>query len=161
MRGLPALRKKIAVRPQSGPEVNVDQTLVYYELAGANRWLRRWPQLWNIARGEFGWIGNRPLSPQDAAALETDFERLWLAAPVGLISLADALCCAQAFGNESRAHASFYAVQANWKMDLSILLRVLSASLFGVQHRGGIEGLPVPFRSSVLKGEELSENRGL
>src|SRR6185436_17936568 len=87
--------------------------------------IRRWPQLWSIVCGDFTWVGNRPLSPTDAAELATDFERLWLVAPVGLISLADAEACADFLSDQARAHASYYAVQAHWKMDLNIIMRVL------------------------------------
>src|SRR5207248_8172738 len=132
-RGQPALRKKIAACPHSRSVAPLDQKVVYYELPSVNRWLRRWPQLWNLMRGDFTWIGNRPLSPADAGALRNDFERLWLAAPIGLISLADAVGCARAFGDEARAHASFYAVQANWRLDCSIFVRALLGSLFGIK----------------------------
>ena len=161
MRGQPAWRKKVAVCSQPDAEIKLDETLAYYELASENRWLRRWPQLWNVARGQFTWIGNRPLSPEDASALNSDFERLWLAAPIGMISLADAVGCAQAFNDEAHAHASFYAALANWKTDVSIFAQVLSASLLGVKPRSKTIGLPAPFRAGVLKGEELSENSGL
>ena len=61
--------------------------------------------------------------------MSNDFERLWLTAPIGLISLADAEGCLEAFGDEARAHASYYAVQASWRLDLSILLRALANGL--------------------------------
>src|SRR5206468_11323241 len=102
------------------------------------------PQLWNIARGQFTWVGNRPLSPADAAALANEFERLWLAAPIGLVSLADALGCPQAFSDEARAHASYYAVKANWRLDCSIFLRALIVLLFGYCTMSATEELLVP-----------------
>jgi len=129
--GGPALRRKQAVRPHAGPSASPPPLVSYYELASVNRWLRRWPQLWNIARGQFTWVGNRPLSPADAAELANEFERLWLAAPIGLVSLAAALGCPQAFSDEARAHASYYAVKANRWLDCSIFLRAISASLLG------------------------------
>jgi len=98
-------------------------------LIGTNPWLRRWPQLWNVARGEFAWVGNRPLAQRDAARLGTEFDRLWLTVPIGLVSLADAQGCAESFNDEARAHANFYATQANWRLDLSILARALFAGV--------------------------------
>ena len=86
---------------------------------------RSWPQLLNIVRGDFAWVGNRPLGPVEVAQLESEFDRLWLAAPIGLISLADAEGVAGAFTDEARACASFYAVRADWRLDLSILARAL------------------------------------
>jgi len=152
LRGNPLLRKKQAVCPQSRTAAALDHRLVYYELASVNRWLRRWPQLWNVIRGEFTWVGNRPLSPSDAAELRNEFERLWLAAPIGLISLADAAGCAQSFSDEARAHASYYAVKANWRLDWRIVARALGASLFGVRPAAQTEAMAVSFRPPVVKG---------
>lgn len=121
--GRPALRPVVGVRPRGQAGPRGETVLTYYELENAPGWLRRWPQLWNVARGEFTWVGNRPLRPDQAEQLANDFERLWLAAPVGLFSLADTMGCTDAFGDEARAHASFYAVQANRRLDWSILRR--------------------------------------
>ncbi|MBL9138744.1 MAG: sugar transferase [Verrucomicrobiales bacterium] len=97
----------------------------YHELNGVSGIWRRWPQLLNVARGEFAWVGNRPLSPEQAADLYTDFERLWLSVPPGIVSLADAEQCPDPVGDEARAHASFYAVQRNLSQDLHILGKAL------------------------------------
>lgn len=123
----PAFRKHIAVRALGSERILGRQPVVYYELENARGWMRRWPQLWNVVRGEFAWVGNRPLKPDQADQLTNEFERLWLAAPIGLFSLADALGCIDTFDDETRAHASFYAVQANWRWDWSILNRALAA----------------------------------
>jgi hypothetical protein len=125
LNGRPALKRQVAVRPRAPGAPG--ESLRYYELT--NDWLRRWPQLWNIASGTFAWVGNRPLSQKEAGSLTSDFERLWLSAPIGFISLADAERCPEAFSEEAQAHASFYAVQANWRLDLAILKRVLLAPL--------------------------------
>ena len=96
----------------------------YSELAGFQGKWRRWPQLWNIVRGEFTWVGNRPLTREQAAQLETEFEQLWLAAPVGIFSLADTFNDLNEFSDEARTHSSFYAVRANRRMDRDILCRL-------------------------------------
>jgi hypothetical protein len=155
-RGQPAMRRKVAFRPHARATSAYGQRLVYYELASINRWLRRWPQLWNVMRGDFTWIGNRPLSPPDAEALRNEFERLWLAAPIGLISLADAVGCPQAFNDEARAHAAFYAVKANRRLDCSIFVGALAASLFGIHRRQRNEEsveAAASFRPEIMKGE--------
>jgi Bacterial sugar transferase len=125
LNGRPAFELAEAARPQASGALG--EPLHYYKLTNTNHWLRRWPQLWNIAAGTFAWVGNRPLSPAEAGSLANDFERLWLSAPIGLFSLADAEGCPAGFSDEARAHASFYAVQANWRLDLVILKRVLLA----------------------------------
>jgi len=130
LRGQSALRPLVAVRPHSaGPSVAVD-VLTYHEFTAVGDWLKRWPQLWKVARGEFAWVGNRPLSPAAVLLLASDFERLWLKAPIGLFSLADAEACAELFDQEARGLASFYAMRANWRLDLAILSRVLGFRLF-------------------------------
>ncbi|HXI72156.1 MAG TPA: sugar transferase [Verrucomicrobiae bacterium] len=132
-RGLPALRPRSAMRPhRSGAVALPGDTLVYHELTGAPGWLRRWPQLWNVARGDFAWIGNRPINPGQAARLTSEFERLWLTAPIGLISLADTEVCAGCSSVEARAHASYYAVQMNWRLDLAVFARALFVVAFGM-----------------------------
>ena len=103
-------------------------------------------------RGDLTWVGNRPLSPTDAAELRNEFERLWLAAPIGMISLADAAGCPQAFNDEARTHASYYAVKANWRLDCRIVARALGASLFGVRPAAQTEAMAVSFRPPVVKG---------
>lgn len=123
IRNQPSLREMRAVRPQVGEGPALKETVRYYELANGRSFFRVWPQLWNIVRGDFAWVGNRPLGPAEVAQLESEFDRLWLAAPIGLISLADAEGVAEAFTDDARACASFYAVRANWRLDLSILAR--------------------------------------
>ena len=152
-RGVPALRRVVAVRPQSGGTTVPAGELICHELTEAGGLLRRWPQLWNVVRGEFAWVGNRPLPPAAAADLLHDFERLWLAAPAGLVSLADAEGCPDPFGDEARAHASYYAVRRNWRLDMSILARVLTAAVAGVPRLLQREDSFLTFREPVTKQE--------
>gem|GEM_PF-383135 len=142
------LRSAQAVQPpdQKGKP---GRLITYYELASARGWWRRWPQLWNIVRGEFSWVGNRPLSPFQSSKLATDFERCWLAAPIGLFSQADAENCAENFSDEARAHASFYAAQANWRFDLRILRRIFLNALRRLVQ-------PAPGEPSTAKTAELN-----
>lgn len=132
-RGLQMLRPRIAVRPRaSGVVAMPGDTVIYHELTGAHGWLRRWPQLWSVARGDFAWIGNRPLSPVQTARFSNDFERLWLTAPIGLISLADVEGCTDCLKIETRAHASFYAAQVNWRQDWNIFARAIFLLMTGM-----------------------------
>jgi hypothetical protein len=133
LRGRPWVRPRLATRPTVPPAVSVPgDTLVYYELTSGGPWMRRWPQLLNIVRGDFAWVGNRPLSPHEAASLSNDFECLWLAAPVGLVSLADTEACFDFSSDDTRAHASYYAAQADWRLDLAIFARVSFFYVFGL-----------------------------
>jgi hypothetical protein len=121
LRGQPAFHPLIAVRPYHSTGPGTMATLVFHELSRGGLFLRVWPQLWNIFKGDFAWVGNRPLSPSQVADLSNDFERLWLAAPIGLFSLAQAEGAIDSL--ETRACASLYALQANWRLDLSIIAR--------------------------------------
>jgi hypothetical protein len=154
LRGQPALRPLVAVRPRTSNLRTPGDVLLYYELAGVKGWLRRWPQLWSIACGDFAWVGNRPLSPDQAAQLSNDFERLWLAAPLGLISLADAEASGAAFSDEACAHASFYAAEANWRLDMSILGRALFRFGFGFPFWRVREQFARLLRSSGAEGRQ-------
>jgi NDP-sugar pyrophosphorylase family protein len=120
--GQSVFRRRRAVAPS--PRGLRRDIVLYFELAQARGVMRRWPQLWSIARGNFSWVGNRPLNRSEAAKLTNDFELLWLEAPLGLISQADAEGCPN-FSDEGRAHASFYAVQSGWRLDTRIIRKAL------------------------------------
>jgi hypothetical protein len=122
-RGEPLLRRRDAVQAPSTSST-LTRHWHYAELTGLSHPWCRWPQLWKVARGQFAWVGNRPLSPTQASRLESDFDRLWLAVAPGLVSLADAEGASDPSAEETRAHASFYAVQHSWRSDLAILWRV-------------------------------------
>lgn len=129
VRGDSPLVLRLGVRPKRNVRSSAMETFAYYELAAGRNWLRRWPQFWNVVRGDLTWVGNRPLRPTQALALANDFERLWLAAPVGLVSLADAHGCSDQLSDEVCAHASYYAVNASRRLDWFVLTRGLYRAL--------------------------------
>jgi hypothetical protein len=126
--GRPLLARHHGVVPGRATQ---DATFGYLELPVFQGWARRWPQLLNVVRGEMAWVGNRPLTPEQAATLESDFERLWLAAPAGVVSLADAEGCTEEFGDEAKVHAAFYAAQPGVGRDWTILRRALRQGSVG------------------------------
>ena len=152
-RGLPFFNSKAAVRPRTAPAALLpDERIIYHELADTRGWLVRWPQLWGIVRGDFTWVGNRPLTPLQAAQLTNDFERLWLAAPLGLICLADVHGVYDAPSNDARAHASFYSVRASRRLDASIFAGAMFRFVFGFPYSR--------VRDAVLRGyHSLVENQ--
>jgi hypothetical protein len=118
-----------AVVPLEAGPFSAVREVQYAEFPALRGLWRRWPQIWSIVRGDFAWVGNRPLTPEQAQELTGEFEQLWLAAPVGLVSLADVEGCEDAFDDEARAHASFYAAQAGRQLDNQILRRVFNQRL--------------------------------
>lgn len=130
VRGDAPLVLRLGVRPQRNFRSPPEQTFAYYELAGSSNWLHRWPQFWSIVHGDLRWVGNRPLRPTQAQLLTNDFERLWLAAPVGIVSLADAHGCKDELNEETCAHASYYAVNANRRLDWFVLSRAFLRAAF-------------------------------
>ena len=133
LKGLRVFRPLLAVRPQPGgtPPAPGD-TLVYYELRGVRGWMKRWPQLWNVMQGQFAWVGNRTLNPRQAARLTNDFERLWLATRLGLLCLADTESGCDLCDEKARAHASYYAAHASWRLDWKIFLRAVFLFVFAI-----------------------------
>ena len=117
--------KKRAVVPTAVAGTQSLREMNYMELGGLRGKWRRWPQLWSIVHGDFTWVGNRPLTRAEALQLETEFEQLWLAAPVGLFSLADTFPSDGDFGDAAQAHSSFYAVRASARMDREILWHII------------------------------------
>ena len=153
VRGDNPLQLRLGVRPQRNVRSAALQTFAYYELAGAKSWLRRWPQFWSVVRGDMAWVGNRPLRPTQALALANDFERLWLMAPIGLVSLADVHGCEDmVVDDEACAHASYYAVNASRRLDWFILRRALvrSAGVWPIL-RGRVKDTAVPLPQLVPK----------
>ena len=126
--GKPLFERKRAVVPTAVTANSALREMDYSELNGLTGIARRWPQLWSIVRGEFTWVGNRPLTREQAAQLETEFEQLWLAAPVGFVSFADTFGCAGRFDDDTRAHSSFYAVRADARLDRAVLRWLLFGS---------------------------------
>jgi hypothetical protein len=124
--GRPLLSRRVAVRSGPGGGGAAGDTLDYFELAGFRGKWRRWPQLWSIVRGQFAWVGNRPLAPEQVARLSGEFDQLWLTAPTGLFSLADTLgLTGDDLSDEARAHAGFYAVDPDRGKNRKILWRVI------------------------------------
>jgi hypothetical protein len=123
--GRPLFIRKIAERSGTRVARPVGDTMVYHELSGLQGKWKRWPQLWGVVRGKFAWIGNRPLSPEQAVLLTEEFDQLWLAAPTGVYSLADALGDPEDLSDETRAHASFYAVDPGRHKDFKIIWRMI------------------------------------
>lgn len=150
--GQRSLHARRAVWPVQGG--NWNRTIIYYEFAGAGALWRRWPQLWNIVQGEFEWVGNRPLNPFEAGKLTNDFERLWLAAPIGLVSAGDAEGCFDSATDEARAHASFFAVQSGSLLKLSILRRAFTRLIFSKTadtQAGRNTEKPFPLESTIAQ----------
>ncbi len=155
MLGLPAFRAREAVLPCNHDSEEEQRTVTYFEMNSTNKFMRRWPQLWNVACGEFAWVGNRPLSPKGAAQLTTDFEKLWLNAPIGVMSLADVEGAFDRFDEQARAHAAFYATRSDWRLDLSILTRFVK----GMWRRAldkGKEELTVPLPEPVPESSRIT-----
>ncbi len=151
-RGVSPFQSLAATRPDDAGDTHAPVS--YWELRESGPWLRRWPQLWNILRGDFAWVGNRPLHPGQAAQLTREFDKLWLNAPIGLISLADIQGCGDSVSEEARAHSSFYAAQAGKSLDRAIILqalrRLLSARLSEAPQRQS-DKFMVPIQAKPCK----------
>ena len=123
--GKRAMTRRIAVSPIDGREI------AYWNLEARLMPWRRWPRLWSIARGEFRWVGNPPLTPAEACGLNAGHERLWLAAPIGMFTLADARDAKEGHSDEARwAHAIYYAAFRGFRLDCSILTGIVRYRLF-------------------------------
>jgi hypothetical protein len=151
-RGMPYLRCKTAVRPGAGP-LHREETLHYFEVASRYGWIRRWPQLWEAICGRFAFIGNRPLSAEQVAELNQGYEKLWLAVPPGVISLADVETGIDIFGERARAHACYYAVKGGWRLDLLIFYGVVICRPLNAVRSAIKDLVPVPVRYPELGGQ--------
>ncbi|MBA4149806.1 MAG: sugar transferase [Verrucomicrobia bacterium] len=150
LRGQTVLREMRAVNPYSNENTSGP---TYYEFANCSGLWQRWPQLWNVVLGEFCCVGNRPLNTIEAETLTSEFEKLWLKAPIGLVSQADAEGCFEKCCDEARAHASFYTVHRSARRDLQILGKVI----VGCGRRNVTANSPIASR--VLEQEEIPLNK--
>jgi len=87
--------------------------------------------------------------------LNTDFEKLWLNAPIGVVSLGDVEGSFDRFDEVARAHASFYATRADWRLDLSILSR-FSKRMWQRALDKGKEELTVPIPEPVPESSRIT-----
>lgn len=107
--------ERVAVLPV-GPGEPL-RTIVYHEMPGLPGLWKRWPRLWRVVTGHFVWTGNPPLTPQEAAALDNEFEQLWLQAGPGVFTAPEAEGCTRPWDDSARAHAALFACQPTtaWK----------------------------------------------
>lgn len=116
LRGMPVLRQQMAVLPsESGAP---QRTAAWYQLPAVPGRLKRWPMLWRIVTGHFAWAGNPPLAPQEASALQGEFERLWLQTAPGLFTAPEAEGSRAPWDDAARAHAALFACRpsAAWRL---------------------------------------------
>lgn len=125
LRQKPLLRHRSVAAPHTSPDVPYLQTFIHYELNGVSGLWRRLPELWNIFRGDFHWVGNRPMTPEQARRLNNEFERLWLTVPTGVFALADVEDGGDESPDVAQAHAAYYASCHHFRLDLKILSKAL------------------------------------
>jgi acetyltransferase-like isoleucine patch superfamily enzyme len=118
--GRPWCITRIAVLP-SGPGEPL-RTVSYHEMPALPGKLRRWPCLWRVVTGDFSWIGNPPLTPEEAGLLDGEFERLWLQAGPGIFTAPEAEGSVAPWDEGARAHASLFSCQPTtaWKRKILV-----------------------------------------
>ena len=151
------LRNQRAFRTRTGvrPEACGGTPFAYYELTQASRWFARWPQIWNIFKGEMTWVGNRPLTEDQADELTTDFEKQWLACTPGLISLGDTKGTMNQFDDEAKAHAAWYTATRGGWLNTSILADAFAAWMLGDQSPRLSDRMSVSIRSLLAAVERI------
>lgn len=112
---------KRAISPHHIEDETVPSFFTFTELKASNLRIRRLPRLWSIVKGKMTWFGNPPLPPESGKLLQTEFDRLWLASPCGLASLGDCYQCIDPNHDDARAHATYFAVQADSATKYKIL----------------------------------------
>lgn len=124
----PAFTHRQAISPPPDRQDRYTRSTRLHGLNAAPELFSRWPELWRVWRGDLHLVGNRPLAPADAKALGSEFEQLWLSAPAGVFSLADAM--AECVGDETTlAHAAYYSVHRSLSLNWRIFLRCIGPFL--------------------------------
>jgi len=80
---------------------------------GGPLWARRWPWLWQIARGNFSWIGILPRVAEDWKSFPDEVLHQIRSCDFGMFSLADLHGCHDPADPEESIHAIYQALQAD------------------------------------------------
>jgi hypothetical protein len=76
-------------------------------------WARRWPWLWQIALGNFRWIGILPRAAADWESVPDEVLHQVRSSDIGMFSLADLHGCHDPADPEESIHAIYQALQAD------------------------------------------------
>ena len=121
----PFVVQRKAAPTDSYRKQNGHQTLTYMELPSVSGYWRRYPQLWAILKGEFRWVGNRPISTEQAETIHSEYEQMWLHTSYGFFSIADIHGVAYSFSEDEKVHSSYYAATQNGKNDQRLFMQCL------------------------------------
>jgi hypothetical protein len=80
---------------------------------GGPLWVRRWPWLWQIALGNFSWIGILPRGGDDWKCVPDEVLHQIRSSHFGIFSLADLHGCHDPADPEEFIHAIYQALQAD------------------------------------------------
>lgn len=126
----------------------------YGELPGFSGPFRRWPRLLSIAKGEFAWVGNPPVTPAEVGSMLTQHERLWYSVRPGLVSLADVHGDPDARDEEAVAHATYFIASQSARSKVGIFLRAVNALLKSSRGHSNCDS-PVK-NEDILRGTHTS-----
>ncbi|UCD91023.1 MAG: sugar transferase [Desulfobacterales bacterium] len=99
--------------------------------------LRFFPALINVARGELRFVGVRPRTIEEIKALPEDWRSLYLKSKAGIVTEALVSFGSLATDDDLYSAEAMYSVSADWKYDLKILAKYIG-QILGV--------LPLPVR---------------
>jgi lipopolysaccharide/colanic/teichoic acid biosynthesis glycosyltransferase len=97
------------------------------------------PALWSVARGELGFTGVAPRTPEEVDRLPPEWRALYLCCKAGLVTEAAARPGSGAGDDDRYAAEAYYAAAGDWKYDARLLSGYLSRSLVPV---GATRGCP-------------------
>jgi NDP-sugar pyrophosphorylase family protein/lipopolysaccharide/colanic/teichoic acid biosynthesis glycosyltransferase len=95
------------------------------------------PALLNVARGELGFVGVAPRTPDEVDRLSPEWRALYLCCKAGLITEAAARPGSGNTYDDRYAAEAYYAAAGDWKYDARLLLGYLSRSLLPVRATRG------------------------
>lgn len=128
----------------------------YGELPGFSGLLRRWPRLFSIAKGEFAWVGNPPLTPAEAGRLLTQHERLWYSVRPGFVALADVHGDPDGRDEEAIAHATYFVASQSAASKIGIFFRAIAGLFKSSRGHGTCDTSPQ--NEDILSGTHTSRH---
>ncbi len=144
LKGTPFLHTQRAVYAPITGDIAHAESIDWHQFHSLTGWLQRWPELVQVWRGQFTWLGNRPLTPEQASHLSDGTDRLWLAVAPGLFSFGESLGCDDLHSTEARAHAAYHSATSSPGQDLRALSRIARRLLVAPLRESALTFVPSP-----------------
>ena len=128
------IRSDGIVKPQTFHLLHFETRRADGRLTWLGGWLEKWqlhrlPELWNVVQGELGFVGVKPLSPEESAQITEEWQLKRYEYPAGITGLWYIQTNANSELDEILITDAYYAATRTWRGDWKLLLQTPAAWL--------------------------------